>query len=419
MSLIELSPYDKFFQMVHMHLQVAVHVKDPMYIAPLLEKAKKIAVGTQLKLQKDKLIFEKADVPIFRLPDNFSSMRDACGYMYMNHTRPINEALASIGANKDTIVINSHHLCCDGGMLVEMFNALKGEKEYDQPKTLENVFKVFPEEIERATKWPKIDINDENLARFTPKDKGMPFVSMYTQKSTGFDTTPDKLKVYDKKTGKVHGLTDAFYSYMVLTTSVMNGKFKETGVKTMINMRKYMKKPADFSNGAILSKVTLSAPLATPDTTIKDFMKMYRKDFNNILKNGEHFGFLKHYEDSPDKNKMINGTFSILTNVGQFRLGGPIDDVAICTNRFSPPVPALPALSVLHYAVIGKNRNDLYTRISYQPLAFTAREADMFVGSIRYGLENIDLNKTIKEARQMIKNYQDQFIKYQYPKYLI
>ena len=187
----------------------------------------------------------------------------------------------------------------------------------------------------------------------------------------------------------------------------------------MINMRKYMKKAADFSNGAVLSKITLSARGATKDTTIRDLMKMYRSDFNRSLRDGEHFGYLKHYEDKPDMNNCINGIFSILTNVGQFKLDGPFDDVAISTNTIAKPSNVFPAASFLHYGIIGKGRNEVITKISYEPSVMTRREADLFVNSIRYGLENIDLDKTIAEAMDMIKDYQNNYIKTQYPKYIV
>ena len=54
---------------------------------------------------------------------------------------------------------------------------------------------------------------------------------------------------------------------------------------------------------------------------------MLRFDFNKSFGQGKHFGYLKKYEDKPDLKKVIPGTFLVLTNVGQFRLGGPFDDV--------------------------------------------------------------------------------------------
>ena len=411
-----LSPYDKMFVAANQYMQLAMHVKNESFFDDTLEKLKKIAIGTQLKLIDNKVHMEEMDIPVFKIPDEVNSLQKACQYMYVNCTRPKDESLASIGINRknNTIVLNSHHLCTDGGACVDIYNGIKDNVGIVKPKKLENVFDVFKDIIPKATDYPKIDINNPELIRYNPRDKGphttIPFTQKVYTKSNAFD-----FKCYNKKTGKMHGLTDALYTNMMLTASALNGSFSKFGVKTMINMRPYMNRKATFENGAVLSKITLEPKNVTPDTTVQELMNKYRAEFNDCLKKGVHYGYLKHYEDKPDLENVIPGTFMILTNVGQLRLGGPFDDVFIDVHCH--PVEQFVASSNMHFAVIDENKNDAISSYSYSPFKMSEREATMMLKSIHYGLENIDLDKTLAEALEMVKEYQKNFIKYEYPKY--
>lgn len=144
---------------------------------------------------------------------------------------------------------------------------------------------------------------------------------------------------------------------------------------------------------------------------------MLRFDFNKSLSQGKHFGYLKKYEDKPNLKKVIPGTFFVLTNVGQFRLGGPFDDVNLSSSGDASRF--LSAISILHFAKINDKKNEAHSRLSYQSSCMSKREADLILNSIHYGLENIGLDKSIAEAIEMIKDFQKNFIKTKYDNYLI
>ena len=205
---------------------------------------------------------------------------------------------------------------------------------------------------------------------------------------------------------------------MILSTSALNGEFNKTSIKTMINMRPYMDRKPTIENGAVLSKISLHPEGITINSTVQDLMNATRKAFNDCLKRGVHFGYLKHYEDKPDLDNIIPGAFMILTNIGQFRLGGPFDDVFIDVNGLGGT--KMMVTSSCHFAVIDKekNRNEATTGFTYCGYEMSKREATMMVKSIHFGLENINLNKTIAEALEMIKDFQNNFRKYEFPKFL-
>lgn len=140
------------------------------YTKSVVENIKKIAIGTQLRLEKDKVIYEEHDVPVYRLPDTITTAKEATNYMVQHLTSKKEESLATIAANKRIVAINSHHLCFDGGMGLEIFNALRdGINNFEKPKKLENVFDLFPNEIQQAKHWPLIDVNNNTHSNKTKR----------------------------------------------------------------------------------------------------------------------------------------------------------------------------------------------------------------------------------------------------------
>ena len=121
--------------------------------------------------------------------------------------------------------------------------------------------------------------------------------------------------------------------------------------------------------------------------------------------------------DRPKNKRIIPGTFFILSNVGQFKLGGPFDDVHIRTSDKASDY--FPSISFLHFAKIGENKNQLFSSFSYQPSVMTKREADLLLNSIHFGLENISLNITMAEAIDKIKDFQNDFVDNKFDGYLI
>lgn len=413
-----LTPYDKFYISNNGYIQLAMHCKKESYVEPILNNLKKIAIGTQLRIKGDNLIMEKQDVPIYRLPDTISTPYEATNYIVDNFTTKPSIALATIAANKNIIAVNSHHLCFDGGIALEIFNALRDNIEVNPPQKLESIYEVFPTEIEQAKHWSMIDSINPELTRVRPKDK----IGLFSKNSKSITTTfseAKNLQCYDKKTNKVHMLTDSLYAQIILTSSAFEGAFKAAGVKTMINMRPFIKNRRNlWENGVALSKITVNAKDATLDTTVGQLMDMLRADFNKSLKEGKHFGYLKKFQEKPPKNKrIIPGTFFVLSNVGQFVLGGPFDDVHMRTSGNASDY--FPSISFLHFAKIGENENRVFSNFSYHSSVMTKREADLLLSSIHYGLENISMNISMAEAIDKIKDFQDDFVYNKYDEYLI
>ena len=415
-----LDPFDKFFNATGQMMQLAIHLKNPSHVEPILEKVQKMFASTQTRVEGEFLVRDTSmDVPIVRLPENFRSMREACNYMFHRHSPKIDQCMGIIGANSDTIVINSHHTCTDGGFFLQAFNAIRDGIEIEPPSIPRGTYERFPHEIENARASPPQSAVNPRLTRFTAKDKKMtidyPFV-LTVDKTVQTKT----LKCFDQKLQRPTGLTDALYTNVILSGLAYENRStigEDTGITTVMNMRPYLKNGPTFEDGCILTLVPVCGR-GTNDTTIAEFMKTTRKDFEERIQRGEHFGLIKDFTKPVDMTKVINGITMTVTNIGQFRLGGPIDDVAVSATITGSP-KGLPFYTFLHYAIIGENRNDAVSELLYGPTATSQREMQMLLDSTIYGLQNIGLNESMGAALEKMKDFQHNFIKNEYPKYLV
>ena len=410
-------PFDQLFIDTVQMCQLAIHVKHPSLVDPLLEKVKKIFVSTKTRLEGNFIVRDDSiDVPIIKLPENFKNMSEACNYMFINHSPLINQTMGTIGANSDTIVINSNHVCTDGGYCLEAFNALRDDLDFEQPKINRGTYASFENQINEATCSPPPRPLNPRLTRIHPKDQKMaidfPLINGVRSK-----VAANKLTCFDKEKQKPIGMSDFLYTNIILAGLAFENKFDEgMGITTVMSVRPYLPRPATFEDGCAISLIPVSGK-GTLDTTIAEFMKSTREDFNERIKRGEHFGFIKDFTKPCDMSKEIPGLPLTVTNIGQFKLGGPIDDVGIAATVAVNPRGA-PFYTYLHYSVIGEGRNDTINEVLYSPTVTSKREAQLLLDSVLYGFQNIQLTDSLGVALDKMKGFQEKFIRNEYPKYL-
>ena len=184
-----------------------------------------------------------------------------------------------------------------------------------------------------------------------------------------------------------------------------------------MNMRPFLKHAPTFEEGCNLTLLPVTGK-ATLDTTLADFMKSTRNNFEDRLKRGHQYGALANSLKPIDytKIKAIPGGALSVTNVGQLKLGGPFDDVAM--NVTTGAAEGSPNMTFLHYAVIDGDKNEGIHAALYSAADTSKREADMLMSSVIYGLENIELSDSMGVAIEKMQEFQSNFIKKEYPKYL-
>ena len=410
----EAHPWDEYFMQTEQCMQLALHCKSPELVPKVLEKINKLLITTKLRFEDHKFLLNEKEMPVFRLPDNFASLKDALEYMDMHHNPKYDVALAKVAANKDTIVINSSHSCTDGVYMLNLFNALRDDIDLQPTTTVSNSFDNFLDKIMEGDAHPDNDFTNPNLTRFTPKDRDFTSLYEYAMRR-GTKSRAEDLKCYDPVLKRPTKLTDALYTQFVLSAAAYEGKFDKFGINTIMNLRPYLNTKDGFDKGCLFAIFDITAKNITMDTTIREIMAKTRQSYEEQLKRGVMWGWFQHLADEPDMTKAIPGVRLLLTNIGQFRLGGPFDDVFVdCTSR---PQLGAPRLDLIHFGVIGENRNDCISMFDFEYNTVSPREVDMFAKSIHFGLENIELDETCGKALERITEFQQKFIKEEFPKY--
>ena len=408
------STYEKWFLQSDQFLQFALHIKNPSRVNEIVEKFKKLAIGTRLRYDGSNFVPHDQDNEVIRLPENFKNLREAALYMEIHHTPEIHRTLATIGANSDTVILNSNHSVSDGVCLLNMFNTIRDNLDFDIPYTLHNGTELFKEEADKSVLIPVNDLNNTTITRFFSKDPtflcSYPFLHRTYHKSNIED-----LQCYNKELRRPTGLTDALYAQLILSASAYEGKFDNAGVKTVMNMRPFMKTQPTFENGCVMSNIPINADV-TIDSTVSDLMKKTRESFNKQIQLKIHFGFHKAVDIEPNMKQQVKGIIPILSNLGQFKLGGGIDDVWVqCSYRNKGLTQYL---TLVHFGIIGEGRNETVSQFMYTPNEVSIREAELFTKSIHYGLENIKSSDTIGMALEKMEDFQQKYIKEEFPKFL-
>ena len=408
------STYEKWFLQSDQFLQFALHIKNPSRVNEIVEKFKKLAIGTRLRYDGSNFVPHDQDNEVIRLPENFKNLREAALYMEIHHTPEIHRTLATIGANSDTVILNSNHSVSDGVCLLNMFNTIRDNLDFDIPYTLHNGTELFKEEADKSVLIPLNDLNNTTITRFFSKDPT--FLSSYPfLHRTYYKSNIEDLQCYNKELRRPTGLTDALYAHLILSASAYEGKFDNAGVKTVMNMRPFMKTQPTFENGCVMSIVPINADVSLK-STVGELMKKTRENYNMHLKLKTYFGFLKGLDIEPDVNKQVPGMMLLLTNLGQFQLGGPFDDVWVQCSSTNQGLSH--QLTLVQFGINGEGRNETVSEIMYTPNQLSLREANLFSNSIHYGLKNIKLNDTIEVALDKMTKFQQNYIKNEFPKFL-
>ena len=385
--------------------QFALKVKSPELVQSVLRKISKCVVALHSRVEKNKLIIDPTtNIPVFKLP-KFNTLEEGCSYMHKHHHLPYDQALGTVGSNDDTIILNINHMAGDGGYYQYLFNQLKNQDEnyFNNLKITEikDQDSLFKKQIESATDIELPPFVDPSNSRIIPRDLMGQTQNLYTV-TTSYHSSINELPVFDKASGKVHGLTDLHWTFLTLSSCAHNDKdFSKQNCSIICDLRRYLTNP-DFTNTNHFANLSCRTH-ATKDTTVGEMMKQFRADFTRRLNSTELFGFLKK-KTIPFDIQVPPGIDIELSNVGRFELGGPFTDVWITSHIASSVCPG--HLAGIAFSVSGNGRNDLYSLMRFASQTISVREMDSIAKSIHYGMENIPLNTRCGEALDILSDYQ-------------
>ena len=407
--------YDKLFHGLDNNVQVVMHVKNEENIPKIINKLKKLCLPLRLKYVDDTYFWNESEPPVVKIPDNVTNIIDVSRWVTINSNPFPKTSLGVLAANKNIVAVSVSHALWDGRMMLNVAEAMVNDIEIPEITTFYNSFHTFPDEIRKSEAYPESDITHQGLTRFTSKDNFFKAVRNEPQSCTIKIPAKD-LKIYDPAAQKPRGLTDALYANICFSCAAYEGKLDKIGINTVVDLRKYIPFKYGLERSTLFSMVDIVAEGVTTDTTIKEVMRKTRECFNQKIKDGVHFGFLKHFNDEPDMSKQIKKFRPFLSNMGIFPIGGMIDDIMIKDSNTLGPETYY-GVDFGSYSVRGLGRNDIFTFIEYNQQDLSRREAELLLKSVDFGLRNLDINLTCGQALERIKEFQQNYIKTEYPKY--
>lgn len=386
-------------------LQFALKVKDTKYVMPVVQKAINSVVGFHVCTENDMIYPIKEKTPVFKLPDNFKYLNEACFYMHEKHTRPLNQALASIGANSDTIVLNVSHAASDARYFANLLEVLKSDAKINTPEMIESVDDAFKTEIkEYNDALPIFNAVNPQLTRIHPKDKT--YTSMhYVSHLTTAVSNCENIKCYNKSTKLLHRYSENVWSSVILAASAFSGNLSKIGVGTYIDLRPFIKNPG-MQHCNIISSILVSANV-TKDMKLGEFMTALRNDFQTKLDKKEHFGYLKAMQINGTHHKgTMPGVGIDMSSIGVLRLGGPFVDAWFGLLQRGDRSQG--SCSYLNFTITDGLKSQLVGRIRHSPFSLSDREAEVYVKSVHYALESFVPDITVGRALDEIIEYQNQ-----------
>ena len=408
--------FDKIFLLGEVKVQLVLHCKDKENVPNVVEKLKKLCLPLRMKFIDDAYFWNDGEPPVAQIPNNLTKIEDVARWVTVNCNPFPKSSLGIISANNNYVAANVTHACWDGKIIIDIVNAIVNDIEVPEIKTFYNSMNIFPEEIAKAEAFPESEITHKGLTRFTSKDKFFKAQNHINQFYT-IKTPVNQLKCYDPILKRPRGLTDALYANICLSCAAYEGKLDKIGINSCVDLRKFIPyKCNQWELQNVFSSIDIVAKDVTLDTTIRELMRKTRDAYNQRIKENAHFGFFKHLNDEPDFSKQIKKIRPAVSNLGIFPIGGPIDDILVKDICLLDPNGYYGA-EFESYGIRGCGRNDVFTVLEYGQQDLSRREASLLLDSVDFALRNLDLDLSCGKAIEKLQEFQQNYIKNEYPKF--
>lgn len=404
----KMSVLEKNYIPTAMEVVVAYRVKDKKARDEVCEKLIKSVATFHMHVEGDDYVFSPRDVPVHRIPSGITDLKDQAFYLSEHFSKLPSIALGSIAISDDTVVFSTNHGVNDGGAIKDITECLSLGKEMPKLELPLDVFEAYPEQIENAKIFYDGFATNKNDVRYNSADLKNA-TNSFNSKCALSSLYDYEFKCFDKKDKKLHGLTESYFSSMVLSLSAMNGKFDKGGLWEVIGMRPYGNPKLNLRQGNHCTIIPVDLNGATNDTTIVEMMKMYRKDLQNKLKKNAHFAFWNAIKYGYPKAEPIPGAPTIRSSIGNLIAKGPLKDVFLMTHSVGGNY--ILNLGTITYCIDNGKEKRFNLTSTYFPTLISDREVQTFVDLTKYALKNLDFNTRIGDAVDILKEEEKKLFK--------
>jgi hypothetical protein len=326
--------------------QMGIKIRDPQIVSDYLAKLKSSFIGLRLAATRTHICQRATDALTIPLPDGLS-LKDACEFMYEEHYPDFSERLATVGANRDTIVLTCGHVCADGGYMLQVLqNLLSAEFRSSQFALPASVDELFDSQLKmHNTPVPHV-LADPSITRVLPRRP----VSEGSEPSRYVYLSCDasKLQCWDRVARRLHGLTEVLWTSSVLATSAFNDRLSQSGVSTCLDLR-YLTDSSRLSWSLCncYSNVNVSARIQ-PEQTLAELGAAMRADLKRKVGLGLQYSFLTALTSAVPGQPLL-GIGLELSDLGLVPIDGPVTDCwfrSMTNDRTGEPLLSFTAYSV-------------------------------------------------------------------------
>lgn len=387
MSFRKVDLYDQCIVSTNCNVQVALKVENAKCIPSFIEEIQNSMLAFRTRIVGNRIETTDKVYDILSLPKNIKTMKDMCNWTVKNRY-PNDKTLGTLAVNDEYIVFNSHHVLADGHALTNLVhrlaNGVKSEKVTGLPIS---IYDVFDKEIKEAPNQKEYFDNSKKAQVFPLRE--------YQKCKKVIDSVDAKipfkeLMAYDNNTGKLHRLSEAFWTASILSGFTLNNNFGKASIITVIDLRQFMKTKSSLHNVNMWSHIYEYAEPNINDD-IETLYDKLRNDYNDNIAKGRQFTFMK---EGGIKNPKTSFVVEV-SSVGSVHIKPPIVDAYL--NLYNDLSHKTQLINDT-FSIIGNGKNDMHISTAFPPNIIRRNEIERYNKMFQYTLRNISPKMRIKDA---------------------
>lgn len=396
-------------------VQLSFELESSKFTSNFLDQLKQSVAGLYSRCDGYKLYSinrNPDDIKVHRIPSQIKSLKEVNEWMHEQHTPDISDHLAEIGSDEHRVVINSSHICSDGGYLASLIKGIQTQRGLPQhPKLPGSIVDILQCELKKADEKKNIKIAGFDEVTFLTNQKVDPTVPELS-KAHIMTATDDvrNLACYDMNKDRPSGLTEHMWCALTLSFCALNDRLGPIGISTCVDFRRFVFPQTRISNsmtnffGCIN---VVAGQINSQSLRISDVSKMFRNHFNYIIESDALFYSYLHPVELKDDVKPI----AHLSNIGPIKYKSPIKDfeISLRLNQKAQQQSAqVMSYSKLKIDESGENviSNDIHYQLAYSPANISDRLGRIIFQSFQYFMRNIKPSMLLNDAYNEMKRFQ-------------
>ena len=380
-------------------VQLAVRMRNSADAQIAMDILQRGVIGLRLKISDDEMVMTNDTGIVGEIRKGIETPREACQFVAQQN---LNGRFARVFRSGNLIAMSAIHSIADGGFVKNLLSRIDSgliEKCDELPATLDT---IFQDKIESVTS-NDVGFPDGHRLSFMPLNRRPISLATAARYVTSEDPATSFL-CYDHRKGAPKGLTDAYWTAMVLAAASMRNDssfFKNVGVNNCVDLRKFMGSSGQrlnvCNNFTIVNSV---ASIEDETVPVKEIGRRMRQDFTTKIQGESLWKSVKACYRGFPREPILHSILQ-LSNVGPIRCDRAEDFWA---QQFVKSIYCEFGLSVLSFSKVTNSRNTIVTRLRYAPTVCTDEDAMTYTTRVLTAMMKIPEDTPIKDAVKFLSS---------------